>query len=284
MTRSALCSTNRRLSRTLSTGKERDTESGNDYFEARYYSSAMGRFMSPDWSAKVAPVPYAKMDDPQTLNLYAYVGNNPLIHVDADGHWEISLTGDEKHKQFVAKPSKEGDSGSTLAKQLGLKGKDAKAFAKGVGQGDFALSKDKGSAGTAFRRMESIVNDAHNSFRDCSQSSADVAWGPPHNGMTTVSMDSDLQSHASPVKGGAADATSGDVVRYADSSNTPQHFASFMYTNDSGTAMVFSVSGAGGPKLTGPASDFQGVQGQGGADYGNIRGINAGESGYYHPE
>jgi RHS repeat-associated protein len=27
------------------TGKERDTESGNDYFEARYYSSNMGRFM-----------------------------------------------------------------------------------------------------------------------------------------------------------------------------------------------------------------------------------------------
>ena len=27
------------------TGKERDSESGNDYFEARYYSSAMGRFM-----------------------------------------------------------------------------------------------------------------------------------------------------------------------------------------------------------------------------------------------
>ena len=32
------------------TGKERDTESGNDYFGARYYSSSMGRFMSPDWS------------------------------------------------------------------------------------------------------------------------------------------------------------------------------------------------------------------------------------------
>ena len=37
------------------TGKERDAESGNDYFEARYYSSAMGRFMSPDWSAKEDP-------------------------------------------------------------------------------------------------------------------------------------------------------------------------------------------------------------------------------------
>jgi RHS repeat-associated protein len=69
------------------TGKERDTESGNDYFGARYYSSAMGRFMSPDWSAKREPVPYAKLDNPQTLNLYAYVGNNPLIRIDKDGHY-----------------------------------------------------------------------------------------------------------------------------------------------------------------------------------------------------
>ena len=68
------------------TGKERDTESGNDYFEARYYSSAMGRFLSPDWSAKEEPVPYAKLDDPQTLNLYGYLRNNPLGGVDADGH------------------------------------------------------------------------------------------------------------------------------------------------------------------------------------------------------
>jgi RHS repeat-associated protein len=68
------------------TGKERDTESGNDYFEARYYSSAMGRFMSPDWSAKEEPIPYATMDDPQSLNLYAYVRNNPLARTDPDGH------------------------------------------------------------------------------------------------------------------------------------------------------------------------------------------------------
>jgi RHS repeat-associated protein len=68
------------------TGKERDTESGNDYFFARYYSSAMGRFLSPDWAAKAEPVPYAKLDDPQTLNLYGYLRNNPLGGVDADGH------------------------------------------------------------------------------------------------------------------------------------------------------------------------------------------------------
>jgi RHS repeat-associated protein len=71
----------------LFTGKERDTESGNDYFGARYFASSMGRFMSPDWSAKEDdPVPYADLDDPQSLNLYAYVRNNPLTRVDADGH------------------------------------------------------------------------------------------------------------------------------------------------------------------------------------------------------
>jgi RHS repeat-associated protein len=77
-----------------STGKERDTESGNDYFSARYYASAMGRFMSPD------PLPWIHWqngdeDDqkkfagwianPQNLNQYAYVNNNPLNHTDPTG-------------------------------------------------------------------------------------------------------------------------------------------------------------------------------------------------------
>ena len=72
--------------RPLSPGKERDAESGNDYFGARYFASTMGRFLSPDWAAKAEPVPYAKLDNPQSLNLYAYVLNNPLGHVDVDGH------------------------------------------------------------------------------------------------------------------------------------------------------------------------------------------------------
>ena len=79
------------------TGKERDTESGNDYFGARYYNSATGRFLSPDWSAKEEPVPYAKLDNPQSLNLYSYVLNNPLSHVDPDGH----ETEEEKEKKIA---------------------------------------------------------------------------------------------------------------------------------------------------------------------------------------
>lgn len=68
------------------TGKERDTESGNDYFGARYYASTMGRFLSPDWADDPEAIPYAFLKDPQTLNLYSYVSNNPLRLRDRDGH------------------------------------------------------------------------------------------------------------------------------------------------------------------------------------------------------
>ena len=54
---------------------------------ARYYNSATGRFLRPDWDAKSSdPVPYAKLDNPQSLNLYSFVYNDPLGHADPDGH------------------------------------------------------------------------------------------------------------------------------------------------------------------------------------------------------
>jgi hypothetical protein len=46
----------------------------------------MGRFMSPDWAAKPATVPYAEFGDPQSLNLYSYTRNSPIVRIDGDGH------------------------------------------------------------------------------------------------------------------------------------------------------------------------------------------------------
>jgi len=87
------------------TGKERDTESGLDYFGARYYASNMGRFMSADWSPNIQPVPYASLGDPQSLNLYIYAGNNPLSRFDLDGHnWFTQFAqglADSTYRPFV---------------------------------------------------------------------------------------------------------------------------------------------------------------------------------------
>jgi len=82
------------------TGKERDSESGLDMFGARYYGSSLGRFMTPDWAAKPISVPYANFGNPQSLNLYSYVENNPLTLVDTDGH-DIIYADNLKNAQVV---------------------------------------------------------------------------------------------------------------------------------------------------------------------------------------
>jgi RHS repeat-associated protein len=62
-------------------GKERDSESGLDYFLARYYSGAQGRFTSPDPKM----ISKQRMLDPQQWNMYEYARNNPLLFIDPDG-------------------------------------------------------------------------------------------------------------------------------------------------------------------------------------------------------
>jgi RHS repeat-associated protein len=77
----------------------RDAETGLDFMQARYYSSAQGRFTSPDeWAGGIVdaysggqvgtpgPLPYADISDPQTINKYVYIRNNPMRYVDPDGH------------------------------------------------------------------------------------------------------------------------------------------------------------------------------------------------------
>ena len=71
------------------TGKERDKESGLDYFQARYFSGAGGRFSSADpENASADP------GDPQSWNGYAYARNNPLLYVDPDGRYFVVCQSD----------------------------------------------------------------------------------------------------------------------------------------------------------------------------------------------
>jgi RHS repeat-associated protein len=86
------------------TGKERDTETANsamptglDFFGARYFSGAQGRFISPD-----PEMSSAKLADPQTWNRYAYVTNNPLRYVDSDGRDRLEAAQDAAVRDYVA--------------------------------------------------------------------------------------------------------------------------------------------------------------------------------------
>jgi len=61
------------------TQKERDIETGLDYFGARYFASTQGRFTGADNAG------FSRGTDPQTWNLYSYTANNPLRRMDPNG-------------------------------------------------------------------------------------------------------------------------------------------------------------------------------------------------------
>jgi RHS repeat-associated protein len=60
------------------TGKDLDEDTGLYYYNARWYDAEIGRFISADTYK-------GELENPQTLNLYVYVANNPLIYVDPSG-------------------------------------------------------------------------------------------------------------------------------------------------------------------------------------------------------
>lgn len=77
---------------------ERHAETGLDYFGARYFSGAQGRFTSPDNFLNDTTAL-----DPQSWNLYAYARNNPLRYVDPNG---------EKSTQGTSRPRMRRNSSS----------------------------------------------------------------------------------------------------------------------------------------------------------------------------
>jgi len=114
--------------RSRCTGKERDAESGLDNFGARYNASTMGRFMSAD------PLG-GSLANPQTLNKYSYVINNPLRYTDPTGLYACA---DDKNGSHCASKQDQAFE-KTLA---GLRGKDGDVGRAAAAYG--AVNEDNG--------------------------------------------------------------------------------------------------------------------------------------------
>ncbi|MFN7543583.1 MAG: RHS repeat-associated core domain-containing protein [Acidobacteriota bacterium] len=116
------------------TGKERDGETGLDYFGARYFSAAQGRFTSPDLGNAGA-----ESEVPQSWNMYGYALNNPGKYVDPNGESPTLATagigagigfavgaGGELFSQWRA-------GGSYNWQKIGAKGAGSAVFGFGIG-------------------------------------------------------------------------------------------------------------------------------------------------------
>jgi RHS repeat-associated protein len=141
------------------TGKERDAETGLDYFGARYYQAKLARFTTVD------PV-YTWRDnlvDPQRWNRYAYGRNNPHRYVDPDGKvpilavvaflWGVYEVGSQVYDAYTV--------GRTIADPSATAGEKAMAI------GGFAIGAiaPGGGYGTAGKAVLSKVDDAADAVR-----------------------------------------------------------------------------------------------------------------------
>lgn len=291
------------------TSKERDVETGLDYFLARYYSAVQGRFTSPD-----PTLLSVSGFNPQTWNRYSYVLANPLTYVDPLGLWALesqtiykkdrngNLELDKRGRPRVervemkAVKTSDKDTGASLAKQLGLTGSDAEAFAKRVGEGDgVRLSEQGGEVGRVYGLVEQGLKNQANfdiehpdragegtGSADCSETATRMAFPSRINRIQVFAVEiadamiREAGATRSVAEGGLR---VGDIVRWADARNNPKHFANFIFRNDDGTPVVFSKSGHRGPYEVATTTDERWSR----YGYGNIRGITTNATGYYQP-
>jgi RHS repeat-associated protein len=126
------------------TGKELDDETGLHYFEARYYDSLVGRFLSVD------PLLVEKAEKmvtrSQDMSLYSYVSNNPIKFIDPTGYaYKLSEEGQGNARIYV------------LSKPTGAAHLGHVAVIVNVGQKYKYFSKKSTGDGSEFHSMDSYI-------------------------------------------------------------------------------------------------------------------------------
>jgi RHS repeat-associated protein len=137
------------------TSYERDIESGLDYAKARMFGSSYGRFTSPD-----PLLGSARIENPQTLNRYVYVLNNPLVLTDPTGLWEWGdLAGGSATDEQLEANSHD----NTLKKAERRKARDALAFRKRFRESLASVAK-AATSNKLTQKQRDAVSRAVNSY------------------------------------------------------------------------------------------------------------------------
>lgn len=278
------------------TSYERDAETNLDYAKARYFNSGFGRFSIPDPTFLSI-----RTNNPQTLNRYVYVLNNPLAYTDPLGLWDIEVVGDKviegykdgkpiyKKKdgkivyvnvRIIARKTKAGDDGKRLAEQLGLKGKEAEAIAKQVGDRDNIRVSDldneniKRVYGIAERGMaERLSREDPDVNANCAGTASYIGGYGAKFGdfVNPETWEKDFKNNSNPVE--EENLMVGDTVLYKKDGKAT-HYGNFLFRTDDGVPKIFSKAGEGarGDYSIDRAPDLANTTFKSGANYGSIEG------------
>ena len=169
------------------TGKERDPDMDIDDFGARFYKAGMGRFYSPD------PLG-GSLADPQTLNKYSYVINNPLRYTDPTGLYVCKDDKDGSHC------SSDDDKRFEASRQHDLQSKNADVVAAAKAYGDVNSANgvtvgfaDLGKAGEGGITVSHLGADANGNL----QAQSDVTINSSARG---TALDADVGHEGSHVE------------------------------------------------------------------------------------
>jgi RHS repeat-associated protein len=111
--------------RFLFTGKELDEETGLYYFGARYYDPAHARWTTRD----------NRLDgafDPRALNLYAYVGWNPIVYTDPTGGFKLWVWNNQIHEAITRDAARRADHPYTSGLEAGVRYPDMPEGLRGI--------------------------------------------------------------------------------------------------------------------------------------------------------
>lgn len=164
------------------TGKQRDSESGLDNFDVRYFGPSFGRFMRPDPDNAGA-----RLENPQSWNAYLYVLNNPLIFSDPFGLDCIYTPGASGNPN----PREDGHATIVPGDCINAGGKDdGGVFVDNnkdnpVQQSDITFSQD-GSVGVVAYTPANGVGMAYSCIGNCPSDTVQVNAAPP--GTPTMSV------------------------------------------------------------------------------------------------
>lgn len=129
------------------TGQDQDTLAGLYTFLYRHYNPSSGRWISPDpagWNV-------FEPEDPQSLNRYAYVKNQPLTYLDADGQSAVCPGNKspctETTPTLVLVQSTYMDNATSLAAAMQLWGKNPGAYSAGTYYGPGSKSTGPSASG-----------------------------------------------------------------------------------------------------------------------------------------
>lgn len=243
------------------TGKERDNETGLDLMGARYYGSALGRFITTD----PLYIEMHRLADPQSLNLYAYARNNPITLSDPTG-LDVSFKCDTAANCNQAVKDFNGRKGAQFKVQLGKNNK---------------LNVVKGSVAKNLSKSEkallgAVNNKDYHATVNISGNTGQSEFGV-HNsaGVNSVDLGNlsklDAPSNAGGLNSGDAlahDALDSYYSLFLDDPDEADSAAAQFYPGLYPPTQNHNTFGSGGTTLTG-ATQYQGItDGRGGERVG----------------